>query len=425
MRTADAFSSRKLLLLGSAGVMAIGLSCGPAHAQLFCPAGETFGAGGCTVTGGGAFSTAALSSQALSEVSQLVTQQSTEAGLSAVRRRTEQERVQPQRPAAPAPTRRAPRDPKSPDLSVYKAPVAPGYVGPTYAVWTQGFGDWEKRDENTSGLSPLGDPAAISFERKMTTWGILGGADVTFHNGPAVWVLGVFTAYTSSDVKFKGSAIGSTASANVSFSTVDATISGPSVGAYASFASGPWSADLTLKVDFFDIDQSFFEAFPVSGQTATGSASVDQTNFIIAGNLNYRVPLSATHWWEPTAGFRYTNVSFGSNAAVLGLDDGSVFRLQGGVRFGWEQYWSTSRVVTTLTGLLYSDVSVDGLVLNTGGFVGNAVLPSDEGKVRVQGILAFNFDHGTNITSFVAVDVRGGEDLIGAGGRVGFRVRLN
>jgi hypothetical protein len=130
-------------------------------------------------------------------------------------------------------------------------------------------------------------------------------------------------------------------------------------------------------------------------------------------------------WYEPTAGFRYTNSNFGSNAAVLGLDDGSVFRLQGGVRLGWEHMYGQGRLLTTVTGLLYSDVSVDGLVLNTNGFVGGTVLPNDEGKLRVMGILAMNYDNGSGITWYGQGDVRGGDDYFGIGGRLGVRVNLN
>jgi hypothetical protein len=68
---------------------------------------------------------------------------------------------------------------------------------------------------------------------------------------------------------------------------------------------------------------------------------------------------------------------------------------------------------------------VSGLVLNTGGFAGNAILPSDEGKVRGMGILTTSYDNGLGSILYGQVDVRGGANLIGVGGRVGARISLN
>jgi hypothetical protein len=435
--------NRKLLLLGSAGAMALWLSAAPARAQFFCAVGGgvIFSNGQCTTPGGippgggplpgTAFSTAALGSQALGEVSQTVTQQSTDTAFASVQRRREQETAAPapapQRTGAPA--RRAPRDLKSPQMMVVKTAPPPAYFGPTYAFWAHGFGDWEKRDIDTTGFN-AGLPNATTLDRRMTTWGFLGGADVTLRQGgPGVWILGVLTGYMSADVKLSGQSLGN--AANVTnlgtVSTVNATISGPSVGGYATYANGPFSADVTLKVDFLEIDQSYRESYIGNGSTAvsTGAVTVDLTNVTVGGNVNYRIPVSPMFWYEPTAGFRYTNSSVGSNAAIIGLDDGSVFRLQGGVRFGWENMWGPGRLLTTITGLVYSDVSVDGLVINTAGFVGSPVLPNDEGKVRGMGIFTLNYDNNAGIIWYGQADVRGGEDYFGVGGRLGVRVSLN
>jgi hypothetical protein len=442
-------SGVRIAFLGSAGLLAVGLGISPALADGFCPGGgNPLANGGCGVTGGGAFSSAALGSQSLSEVSASLTRQSTDLAVSAVRRRREQE-TQPtparraqrqarreQREAPPAREKRRvvrhePRtDAKSPDMLVYKAPPPPLYVGPTYALWTNGFGDWERRKVDSTGDTPLGEPQSVHLTRKATTWGFLSGADITLGGGygNGVFIVGALSGYMSTNVKLSGSSTPLTNSGTniASTSTVNATISGPSIGAYATFANGPLSSDLTVKADFLTIDQSSFEAFAnAAAQTVSFGASVDVTNVSVAGNVNYRFVSSPYWWWEPTTGFRYTRSNFGSNAAVLGLTDGSVFRVQGGVRVGHDYMWNAVHVVGTVTGLIYSDVSVDGLVLNTGGFAGNTVLPSDEGKIRGQGIATLNFDYGNGFTSFVQADVRGGKDLFGVGGRVGLRINLN
>ena len=85
-------------------------------------------------------------------------------------------------------------------------------------------------------------------------------------------------------------------------------------------------------------------------------------------------------------------------------------------------------VTTTITGLAYSDVKIVGGPITggatTGSFAGSTVLPSDEGKVRGEGIFLANFDYGRGFSTFVQAEVRGGSGLFGAGGRVGARTQF-
>ena len=70
-------------------------SASPLHAQIFCPPNFSFSNGICTFNGPGpansGFSVAALSSEALSEVAQSLSQQMTNRTLEAVRERREDE----------------------------------------------------------------------------------------------------------------------------------------------------------------------------------------------------------------------------------------------------------------------------------------------------------------------------------------------
>ena len=79
--------------------------------------------------------------------------------------------------------------------------------------------------------------------------------------------------------------------------------------------------------------------------------------------MNYRILTSAATWVEPTAGFEYTISQYAAGADQFGLADGSLVRLQGGARFGFESAWNELRVSTMATGLLYDDVLVSGGVL--------------------------------------------------------------
>src|SRR5262249_32615533 len=153
---------------------------------------------------------------------------------------------------------------------------------------------WERRDEDTVGMNQ-GIPNPININRTMTTAGFLGGADVTYRTGAGVWMFGLLGGYMSSNVRLTSSAVGQSAPFNPgddfnsnasSYSIVHATISGPSVGAYANYASGPWSADLAVKADFLTINEWFNDSYvnPTADMNVPliidipGSASVNMIN---------------------------------------------------------------------------------------------------------------------------------------------------
>ncbi len=395
-------------------------SASPLHAQIFCPPNFSFSNGTCTFTGVGpansGFSVAALSSEALSDVAQSVSQETTNRTVEAIRERREQEtaacpenfeRVRGEcRPRTVRADRPKSRPPQTTTPMIVKAlppEVVPGY---TPAVWTQVFGDFEQRDHLTSpGFNDIG--------ARSTTWGVLSGFDLTFHNvgdGGDTVLVGLLAGYTSSDVHFTNS------------STV-AHMTGPSVGAYGVYVHGPFSTDLTFKTDLFSLDESFSETIGTNPPIVNaGSASVDMTNYIVANNFNYRIPLSAAYWVEPTVGYRFTQTKYGAGSGDLGLEDGHLFRVQGGARVGSEADWNGTHVTAIVTGLAYSDVSISGgTAVTDGGFVNPTIFASDEGKLRGEGIFALNFDYNNGLSSFALADVRGGSDFFGYGGRLGLR----
>ena len=80
-------------------------------------------------------------------------------------------------------------------------------------------------------------------------------------------------------------------------------------------------------------------------------------------------------------------------------------------------------MTTTLTGLAYNDVVVQGGgVIPVNSFNGNNLLvQADQGLMRGEGIFALNFDFGGGWSSLVQGDVYGGAHLFGAGGKAGIR----
>ena len=218
-------------------------------------------------------------------------------------------------------------------------------------------------------------------------------------------------------------------------SRLRATVSGPTVGPYATYFNAGFSTDLTVKFDFLTVNETFNDLLATTGASGastrsappfipfSGAGSVNLLNSTVVGNLNYRFDLYPNFWIEPTVGVAYTNSSYGSGAAQLGLADGNLVRVQGGARFGTSTLLSNGVLMTPmLTGLAYSDVVVQGGVLPVGAFQGNNLLAqSDQGFMRGQGILVLNFDFGDGMSSFVQGDVYGGAHLFGTGGRGGIR----
>jgi hypothetical protein len=119
-----------------------------------------------------------------------------------------------------------------------------------------------------------------------------------------------------------------------------------------SYFNGGFSADVTFKVDFFTQDEGF--------ASPTGADSVRLNDYITAANVYYRFDRPGGLWWEPTAGIRYTRSEYSGETVFFGVENGEVFRVQGGARLGVDRSWMGSKITVAVTGLLYSDVMIHG-----------------------------------------------------------------
>jgi hypothetical protein len=148
--------------------------------------------GSCTNGTDGAFSGAALASQALSELSQTTTQVTTKELGKAIVERREQERERMRRPVPPA--RAVPREKPKPAAVVRKEPPPPPALLPIepavrFGTWAQVYGDYQERDasgpgilncctsSNIIGLNNKG--LALNIESRASTVGFVAGADFT------------------------------------------------------------------------------------------------------------------------------------------------------------------------------------------------------------------------------------------------------
>jgi hypothetical protein len=468
-RTVPRFSNLAVSL-GITGLFAIGYPAEVRAQTIFCPATISGGSGradqpvfllngSCTNGNDGAFSGAALASQALSELSQTTTQTNTKEIGKAIVERREQERERMRRPVRPA--REVPPEKPKPAEVVRKEPPPPPALLPIepavrFGTWAQVYGDYQKRDAAGPGvltccfLAANGNPVngggpipfggnqpnlALNIDSRTSTVGFVAGADLTTQGLFSGFIAGVTAGYTWSEMKLNTSATAiqtagvPTGAVGTGVSHLRATISGPTVGAYATYFSAGFSTDVTAKFDFLTVNETFNDLLatttgpPPAFIAFSGAGSVNLLNSTVFGNLNYRFDLYPNFWVEPTVGVAYTNSSYGSGAAQLGLADGNLVRVQGGARFGTSTLLSNGVLMTSiLTGLAYNDVVVQGGVLPVFASQGNNLLAqSDEGFMRGQGILALNFDFGYGMSSFVQGDVYGGAHLFGAGGRGGIR----
>jgi Autotransporter beta-domain len=467
-RTVPRFSNLAVSL-GITGLFAIGYPAEVRAQTIFCPATFFPGSpvvllnGSCTDRVDGAFSGAALASQALTELSQTTTQVTTKELGKAIVERREQERERMRRPVPPAravprerPTpaeeRAVPRERPKPAEVVRKEPPPPPAPLPIepavrFATWAQVYGDYQERDASgPSALNcciggPLPQPTlALNIESRASTVGFVAGADWTssgLYSASDGFIAGVTAGYVSSELKLTTSATSiDQPLVGTGVSRLRATVSGPTAGLYATYFNAGFSSDLTAKFDFLTVDETFNDLLATTGvYTAitgrgvppfipfAGAGSVSLLNSTVVGNLNYRFDLYPNFWVEPTVGAAYTNSSYGSGASQLGLANGNLVRVQGGARFGTSTLLSNGVLMTSvLTGLAYNDVVVQGGVIPVFASQGNNLLAqSDEGFMRGQGILVLNFDFGYGMSSFVQGDVYGGAHLFGAGGRGGIR----
>ena len=341
-----AFRLRSLWLGVVAPVALVGLGA-PAQAQgIFCPSNVTGGAttlssGFCTNGGIGAFSNAALASQALSDVTQASTDQSTNTAVEAISARRRTEEVQQQAPpAAPRernlPPREPSRTPEKTEQLIYKAPIAPAPYEPHWGVWAEGFGDydrltgnrilqrrccwgywwyWWARYPDESQFHHQGNDWWICRGRrshlpKFRTWRWYAN-NGNFDRVPMVKSQLIYNEFTRYSYPGRH---------RVWYPS--GHLSGPSVGAYATYFLNGFSTDLTLKVDFLHLNETFTNSLafsngtnPVGTTFAAGAGSTNLTQYGIVWNVQQKIPLSNVSWIEPTVGLRYYIADYNSRCS--------------------------------------------------------------------------------------------------------------
>ena len=260
-------------------------------------------------------------------------------------------------------------------------PTAPGYQ---FATWGQLFGDRDTRSGHISGFD---------IGRRTNTGGGIGGAYLI---APGVitgdvWVFGVLGGATAADTRNND---GTTA-----------RVDGPGFGAHMLFIRGGFSTDAAFKADRFTLNTS-----------TPDFTGLRLSNYAVSANVNYKTEFVG--WWiEPTVGTIVTNTLWDASGLELGLTNGHQVRVQGGARIGSAADWNGVRVELIVGLFAYSDVVVSGGVLAV--VVGNLLVPTDQNKIFGQATAKLNFDWGRGLSSYVEGEVRGRDNALGVGARLG------
>ena len=320
------------MLIGATGLLVLGHPAEVRGQTVFCP--TTFGGGTVTLANGsctdgqsGAFSGAALASQALSELSETTTQETTKNVVKSIVERRDQEKERcpegfsriggtcqrnsrPVVEAAPAVPPSPPEEhllkkakkPKAAVVPRKEAEAAPTEAVPTVVrrapppppillpvpiepavrlgTWTQVYGDYEKRDAAGPGFLncciinniPFGgvQPAlALSIQSRTGTVGFLVGADLTsraLFSADDGLIAGVTAGYVSSDLNLNTTAASiSQPLVGTGTSRLHANLSGPTAGLFATYFNGGFSSDFTLKVDALTLNETFNDLLATTG----------------------------------------------------------------------------------------------------------------------------------------------------------------
>ena len=202
------------------------------------------------------------------------------------------------RPKASKIARRRAAEPK-PEVAPSPPPVlptrkaaAPVLVDELFRIgsWAQGFGDYEHRTGsqttqfNCCTNQPTNDnitPITVDVTSKMSSAGFVGGIDATKRGltGPNDGIiLGVLGGYNWTHISVQTSQISGKASTANGSSLTTANINGPSLGLYATYFNGPFSNEFLIKNDFLSLAETNSQTLGFGVCSCYGANSIPFTS---------------------------------------------------------------------------------------------------------------------------------------------------
>jgi len=260
--------------------------------------------------------------------------------------------------------------------AVYTKAPEPATARPslTTALWGSGTGSYERVSSWGGGMLSTSSTSAITG---------LGGVDFTESNiGPNLAAVLV-------------GALGGDTSARTSATLgVETKTTAPTAGGYLAYVVGDFSTDFSFTTNFIHSDT-----------TGPAPASMLQTNYNYALDLNYR--FGSETWFEPTGGATYTKGVWGGAQKAMGFQDNDTVRLQAGARAGTSIPTAYGiKLEPVLMGLVYSDVYFSG----TAAPVAAAALPGtasngDLGRLWEKADLKLNAIITQNFSAYIEGEI--------------------
>ena len=179
----------------------------------------------------------------------------------------------PKRLRAKAAKRAVPQVVAAPALPVHK-PSTPVIYDQSFRIgaWAQGFGDYEHRSgDRNSFINCCTDPTVVNINNNiaplvleatsnLSSGGFVGGIDGTkrgLWSGQDGVVFGLLGGYTWTNISLTTTALSTVPTKTESgSSSTSAHINGPSLGGYLSYFNGPLSNDFLIKNDFLSLNET-------------------------------------------------------------------------------------------------------------------------------------------------------------------------
>lgn len=272
------------------------------------------------------------------------------------------------------------------------ADVAPECHYKRYGLWFRGYGGQYDRNDGVEYDQDIwGGEAGIDF--------VLSDAD----SGYGAFIVGLLGGYVTSSMDFD--------------STSDsADLEGATFGAYATYLSGGWYADLLFKANLLDVD------YETSFDDENSDDNTDATSLGVRLDTGYRFGMDS-FFLEPQATLAYVNTSmddFSLLATDVDPEDGESLRGRLGLRAGMS--WDSGNMIFEpfLVGSVWHEFEGDNEVNLTSG---GSVTVSDQAEQTYGevggGINVLDADGGMSL--FAKVDALVGGDIESISGKVGGR----
>ena len=166
--------------------------------------------------------------------------------------------------------RAAPEVTVAPRLPVHK-PSTPVIYDQSFRIgsWAQGFGDYEHRSGNRNSIldcctgQPTNTnitPLLLEATSNTSSGGVVGGIDGTkrgLWTGQDGVIFGLLGGYTWTNISLATTVLSTAPNRTASgSSSTSAHINGPSLGGYLSYFNGPFSNDFLIKNDFLSLNET-------------------------------------------------------------------------------------------------------------------------------------------------------------------------